>query len=105
MRISKEDDHPLRWKCKFIVNKIHARNEQGQTPLILAIQSKQYEFAELLLDNKANINMTDSHGCSPLQYVCQQGNPQMLKKLIDRGADPHYFNRRYNFILAYIVLS
>jgi hypothetical protein len=107
IRISKDNGHPLQDKSQFIVNKINARNQHGQTPLILAIQSRKYQFVELLLDNKANVNMTDSQGCSPLHYACQQANSKILKKLIDREADPHYFNRRYHpsisIILVFIV--
>jgi hypothetical protein len=95
IRISNDDIHPLREKAAFIVNKINGRNKQGQTPLILAIQSKRYEFVQLLLDNKVDVNIIDTQGCSPLHYACRQADPKMLKKLIDRGADPHYVNQRY----------
>ncbi len=101
IRMSKDDGHPLQKKAQFIVNKINGRNQQGQTPLILAIQSKKYEFVELLLDNKADVNITDTQGCSPLHYACRQANPRILKKLIDRGADPHYFNPRYVLSLIF----
>ncbi|CAF1238686.1 unnamed protein product [Rotaria sp. Silwood1] len=92
IRISKNDLDPLRKKALFIVNKINGKNKQGQTPLILAILSKKYVFVEDLLDNKANINITDTEGCSPLHYACRQGIPTIVKKLIDRQADPHYIN-------------
>ncbi|CAF3950184.1 unnamed protein product [Rotaria sp. Silwood2] len=94
IKISKNDFDPLREKALFIVNKINGKNKQGRTPLILAILAKKYDFVEHLLDNKANINITDTEGCSPLHYACRQGNPIIVKKLIDRHADPHYVNSR-----------
>jgi ankyrin repeat protein len=100
IRISKDGNHELRDKAKFILNKINGRNQQGQTPLILAIQAKKYEFVELLLDNNVDINMTDAQGCSPLQHACRQANHKLLKKLINRKADPHYCNRKYTFLIS-----
>jgi ankyrin repeat protein len=94
IRIAKKDADLLRDTCLYIANKINGRNEKGQTPLILAIQSLRYEFVEILLDNKADVNMIDSQGCSPLHYACRQANVRILKKLIDRQADPHYINPR-----------
>lgn len=94
LRISRKKEDPLHEKCFFIVNKINARNERGQTPLILAIINSDYEFIECLLDNKANVNTIDTEGCSPLQHACRQANPRILEKLIARGADIHYVNPR-----------
>ncbi|CAF3406016.1 unnamed protein product [Rotaria socialis] len=96
IRISRNDLHPLQKKALCIVNKINGKNKQGHTPLILAINAKKYEFVELLLDHKADVNINDSDGFSPLHHACRQGHPRILKKLIDRHADPHYFNPREN---------
>jgi hypothetical protein len=100
IHISKKDAHCLREQVQFILNRINERNEQGHTPLILAIQAKKYEFVELLLDNNADVNMTDAQGCSPLQHACRQANHRLLKKLINRKADPHYCNRKYTFLIS-----
>ena len=94
IRKSKNDADPLREKCLAIANKINGRNTNGQTPLILAIQGCHYDFVESLLDNRVDVNWIDSGGCSPLHYACRQANPRLLKKLIDRQADPHYINER-----------
>jgi hypothetical protein len=105
IRISKDGNHELRDKAKFILNKINGRNQQGQTPLILAIQAKKYEFVELLLDYNADVNMTDAQGCSPLQHACRQANHKLLKKLINRKADPHYYNRKYTSLISTLFHS
>ena len=94
IRASKNDADPLREKCLAIANKINGKNANGRTPLILAIQGCHYGFVELLLDNKADVNRIDSDACSPLHHACRQANPRLLKKLIDRQADPHYVNQR-----------
>ncbi|CAF1039496.1 unnamed protein product [Rotaria sordida] len=94
IQISKNDLDSLQTKALFIINKINGKNKQGQTPLILAILFKKYDFIDILLDNKVNVNITDTEGCSPLHYTCRQGIPTILKKLIDLNADPHYVNSR-----------
>ncbi|CAF4920931.1 unnamed protein product [Rotaria sp. Silwood1] len=65
-----------------------------QTPLILAILSKKYVFVEDLLDNKANINITDTEGCSPLHYACRQVSSRYDAKTILRDlACPDTFGK------------
>ncbi|CAF1010500.1 unnamed protein product [Adineta steineri] len=93
IHISETDNHSLQKEALFIRNKINGRNKQGLTPLILAVQAKKYDFVEILLNNKADINITDGQGLSPLHHACRQANHKMLKKLIQRDADVHYFNR------------
>ncbi|UJR08174.1 hypothetical protein I4U23_012447 [Adineta vaga] len=92
--ISQNYDHALREKAEYILNKINARNKQGLTPLILAIQGKKYNFIDMLIDNSVNTNIVDGQGCSPIHHACQQANYKILQRLIEAGADPHYFNRK-----------
>lgn len=94
LRKSRNDTDPMREKSLFIVNKINARNERGQTPLILAILKSNRQFIECLLDNQVDVNMLDTEGCSPLQHACRQANARILQKLISRHADPFYINPR-----------
>ena len=100
IRLSRNDGNRLREKCLVVANKINGRNPSGKTPLILAVQASKYDFVELLLDNKAHVNLTDGEGCSPLHYACRQANAWIVKKLINRQADPHYINPKYRSLFA-----
>ena len=100
IRRSRYDGDSLREKYLVVANKINGRNPSGKTPLILTVQASKYDFVELLLDNKAHVNLADGEGCSPLHYACRQANARILKKLIDRQADPHYINPRYRVFFA-----
>lgn len=104
MRMSKSDHHFLQQKSLYIAKKINGRNKHGLTPLILAIRSKKYEFVDILLENNVDVNMTDSQGCSPLHHACRQANPRLLKKLLACGANPHYFNARYEILLLTLFI-
>ena len=45
------------------------------------------DIAQLLLDNGANINMTDDRGDSALTLACEHGHVDIMHLLIDRGAN------------------
>lgn len=36
---------------------------------------------------KANFNKCDSHGWSPLMYACREGHIEIVRILLDKGAD------------------
>ena len=47
-----------------------------------------YEEVDKLLQNEAvDINATDKGGCTPLHYACEVGNEEIVKHLIQKGAD------------------
>ena len=89
-----DENHSLKAKATYILNKINSRNKQGLTPLIIAIQGKKRQFFEILIDSSADVNVVDGEGRSPIHHACQQANYKFLDRLIDIGANPHYFNRK-----------
>jgi len=61
--------------------------EVGDTPLIAAVDSKQYDVIKMLLGIK-NINVNKiRHGSSALQYAVLGEDPKSVKLLLDAGAD------------------
>lgn len=48
---------------------LNKANNQGETPLIRALQRKHYDCAELLLYLGAEVNTPDIHGYTPLMYA------------------------------------
>ncbi len=48
--------------------------------------------ARFLLENGADINLTDSHGVTVLMNACSQENIEMVKLLLEREADVHIEN-------------
>jgi ankyrin repeat protein len=97
--------------CKLLIErgaKVNASNEEGWTPLILAtkknikslgaIDMKTYptpmdklETAKLLLNNGANLNNVTKLG-TPLLSAVQQNFIEMVKLLVERGADVNLQN-------------
>ncbi|KAI1807231.1 hypothetical protein F4811DRAFT_567129 [Daldinia bambusicola] len=70
---------------------IDAQNRSFHTPLhLLVIHGSDQEampFAELLLENGAEVNTKDEFGDSPLHSACRRGHHDLIRLLIDWGAD------------------
>ena len=66
---------------------IDVSSELGITPLHCACIRGSKNAVDLLLDLGANINAEDKEGNNCLHYAVNSNNPNLLKKLIIRGAD------------------
>ncbi|KAF2892425.1 hypothetical protein ILUMI_13746 [Ignelater luminosus] len=64
-------------------NPIHG----GLLPIFYAIEENRPDIVELLLKNKANIELSDVNGMRPLFYACIENKIEMAKLLIEYGAD------------------
>jgi ankyrin repeat protein len=58
-------------------------NINKQSPLLLACIKNNTQIAELLIDSKADVNLVNERGSSPLLVVCQYNNLSKLLFLID----------------------
>lgn len=67
---------------------INATNENGQTPLIISINNNNLDIAKYLLDNGANIDVSNRYG----SYIGYGGNSKTIEFLIFNGFD---VNRKY----------
>ncbi len=63
--------------------------EKDMTPLMRAITSKENKIAMYLVDNGADVNLTDDDGLTPLIFSTSKdaGGMEIAKYLIDHGAD------------------
>lgn len=83
-------EKPLQ-KPNFDINRIYAN--ESFTPLQYAILCDRVKIVQLLLENKANVNtITAEYGYTPLHYAVHQ-NINILKILLEYGADINYRNR------------
>lgn len=76
---------------KLIENQANINHESSQcrtTPLILAIRNKNENISKYLLNAKAEVNSSDNS--SALMGAVYWSNFNMVKELIDRGADINY---------------
>jgi ankyrin repeat protein len=62
----------------------------GDTPLIAAARISFDEAAEWLIALRARVDETNRAGETPLIIAVQQHDPQLVKLLLDTGADPDH---------------
>lgn len=73
---------------------VNARNDEGQTPLFIAVALNNLAIVEILLMAGAEPNKTYKDGTSPLQAAVIKGNEHMVEILINHGADINHSNNR-----------
>lgn len=76
---------------KIDVNK---PNNSGKTPLMIAVLKKHLNIITKLLTLKdIKINEQDNEGFTALHYAAMSGNPEIIKILINKGADKFITNK------------
>lgn len=70
----------------------HYQKNHG-SPLLIACLYNNTEIAKYCIENKANLNVSDSGGFTPLIYACINGNYEIAKLLLEKGADIHIQNK------------
>ncbi len=80
-----------------VSNNINAVDQNGNTPLSLAIKESNVELVKIILDKDANINQISfidnyHYEYSPLMIASQNGNKEIINLLIENGADVNFVN-------------
>ncbi len=65
---------------------VNTKNDEGLTPLNIALDNKNNEIVELLIKNGANINEKNKSGYTPLHLAICKHLDNTVKLLIDNGA-------------------
>jgi uncharacterized protein len=66
---------------------VDARDQHGQTALMLAAHAGHREIVELLIAHRANLNVTAKYGLSALMLALVAGNEEVARLLSDAGTD------------------
>ena len=69
---------------------INDTDENGFTPLNIAIESRDMELTKFLITNGANVNSLMQDGVSLIGYAIAQNNMDLLQMLIENGANVNY---------------
>ncbi|XP_059141179.1 putative ankyrin repeat protein RF_0381 [Physella acuta] len=71
---------------------INLVDEDGSTLLIKAVQSKQIEIVNFLIEKKVNIDQADDSQSTALHYACSSNNLEIVKLLVNAGAKVEGYN-------------
>jgi len=83
---------------------IEAKDEDGYSPLFLAIENGLIDICNYLISKNANINTQDIYKSSALHLVIESENLEMIKYLIDKGIDINIKDEEGNTALALLNL-
>ncbi|MFF4758323.1 MFS transporter [Streptomyces sp. NPDC001292] len=72
---------------------LEARNDQGQTPLVMATKANHVKMARLLLESGADPNAKDKIQDSAFLYAGAEGLNEILELTLEHGADVRSTNR------------
>jgi ankyrin repeat protein len=64
----------------------------GDTPLLWAVTLEEDEFVQSRRDFKANVNLADIRGFTPLMMAAVRGLPSCVDLLVHAGANLHAVN-------------
>lgn len=83
-------------KIKEILEKnnelLNTKDVQGNTPLLIAVNSGQKEVAEFLIAMGADLNSSNTYKYTPLHYSILRRHFDIAEMLIKAGADPNIPN-------------
>jgi uncharacterized protein len=66
----------------------HENRKLKLSPLIVAVISNHIDIVSLLLENGADINLSDNTKRCPLHYAAIYGHIELVNLLLENGADP-----------------
>jgi ankyrin repeat protein len=69
-------------------------SEEYTSPLHAAIASRNFSFAQRLINSGADVNAHDLRFGTPLTAASFWGAVELMKKLVDLGADPNLSGHR-----------
>lgn len=67
---------------------VNIQDRDGNTPLIFAAERGWGAGVDALLAKRANVNLANNAGITPLIRAVQAHDPDIVRKLLDAGADP-----------------
>ena len=73
---------------------INCQDEEGDTPLIIAVRKEDKEWVQLLLDRGAEVNAQNNEGNTALHVVAWDEDTSIALLLLDRDADPNIKNNQ-----------
>ena len=100
--IKKQDVDRIKFLLLANVN-ANERNDEGDTPLSVAITYPSEEIVRMLLDRGARVNEPSKNNVTPLMTVAALGTGTGLNILLDYGANPDLQDNQGRTALMYAV--
>lgn len=82
---------------------VNKKSNDGGTPLIYSVLTKQEVITRVLIDKNVDINATDNAGFTALMWASGEGFVGMVELLIENGADVTKSNKNGNTALHLVA--
>src|ERR1043165_7908722 len=66
---------------------VNEAQPDGTRPVHWAVQKVDYELLAALIARKANLNVRNEFGSTPISQAAELADPRMVKMLLDAGAE------------------
>ncbi len=106
LRIEKQHEQAIREYINQNIQDINAQDSNGNTLLIQAICAKNFTAFKVLLEMKADPNISDFLGIAPLHLALHFGDIHYLRALLQAGANPnvvHYIDIEEDFFGVWVT--
>jgi len=91
--IKKNDYRGIREALEDFHAQINFMDENGETPLLRACRThKKATIIKFLIEKGAQVNVQDKNGEAPLTWPCLSNDTEIIKLLVDNGADTNIRN-------------
>jgi len=85
---------------------INLHDADGLTPMLYAVQRNKYDWAQILIDTGADVNLpAQTTHVTPLHVAAFKGNLNMMKLLLDAGANVDAVDCKNSTPLHYAALE
>jgi ankyrin repeat protein len=93
--------------AKYLLNIVEDINYQSSegTVLMAAIMRNNIEMVQLLLDKKANIEITNDNGVTPLMLALQFKNTEIVKLLLNNNANKTAIDKEGKSTFEYAIAT
>ncbi|KAF5306570.1 hypothetical protein FQR65_LT07297 [Abscondita terminalis] len=94
-------------KMQPMFSDINKQNKNGETALHLSLKHRNLKVAQFLIDEGADVTVTDTSGTSACLYSCMFGTIDVVKKILTTtDADSLYSSlKNHNFDVARFLMS
>lgn len=107
---NKNDKHPeqnaavLKWLIKHNCN-LNDRDWLNDTALHVCARHGDEQVAQLLIDEKIDVNLKNNHGRTALIFAAEEGHLHIVEKLLAAKADPSIQNEAKKNALMYAAAN
>lgn len=89
-------------KKKVVIN---AKDNEGETPLHVAVRGGYESFANNLIEKKANLNAQNNRGMTPLYVAIEMGDARMIEFLLQKKTDLNILDVDGNTPIHHFVMK